>query len=273
LTDPGDLPREHPFSDVDAQADPGAWVAVLDKLRHEPLYAPYKRRILELLDLRPGGTYLDVGCGTGADALTCETRFGVTVVGVDSSRVMVAEATRRGLTGAVAADAHALPFDADRFDGAWADRTFQHLADPPTALEEMVRIVKPGGRVVVADPDYGTQVVDVPDQDLAERVLRFRTDRGQRNGRLAHRMGRLCVRAGLADVRVEAMPVVVRDPTALDNALGLRGWARLAREEGLVDAREVVAWEEALDAAATSGCFLYAFMLFITTGRKPPGAR
>jgi SAM-dependent methyltransferase len=264
------VPREHAFTDVDAQADPAAWVEVLDKLRQEPLYAAYKRRTLELLDPQPGGRYLEVGCGTGVDALACAARFDVSVVGVDSSRVMVEEARRRGLTEAVAADAHSLPFEPDSFDGAWADRTFQHLADPLVALDEMVRAVKPGGRVVVADPDYGTQVVDVPDQELAQRILRFRADHGLRNGRLAHQMGRLCVRAGLADVRVEAMPIVVRDAAALDSALGLRDWARVACEQRLVHAGEVVAWEEALDAAAASGCFLYAFMLFITTAEKPP---
>jgi len=42
--------------------------------------------------------------------------------------------------------------------------------------------------VVVVDPDYDTQVVDVEDQTLARRVLRFRADRLLRNGTLAHRM-------------------------------------------------------------------------------------
>jgi ubiquinone/menaquinone biosynthesis C-methylase UbiE len=114
---------------------------------------------------------------------------------------MIDEAARRGLADALAADAHSLPFEPDSFDGAWADRAFQHLADPVAALGEMVRTVKPGGRVVVADPDYGTQVVDVPDQELARRILRFRADCAVRNGRLAHQLGRLFVKAGLADVR------------------------------------------------------------------------
>jgi hypothetical protein len=49
------VPGEHAFGDVDAQADPATWVQVLDKLGEEPLYAGYKRPILELLDPQPGG--------------------------------------------------------------------------------------------------------------------------------------------------------------------------------------------------------------------------
>jgi hypothetical protein len=82
-------------------------------------------------------------------------------------------------------------------------------------------------------------------------------------------MGRLFVHAGLTDVQVEEVPIVLRDPTALDNALGLRDWASFAHAEGLVEAGEVSAWEAALDEAAANGSFLYSFSLFITAGRKP----
>jgi ubiquinone/menaquinone biosynthesis C-methylase UbiE len=261
---------EHAFTNVDAQSNPEEWIRVLDKVRQEPLYAAYKQRAVQLLDAHAGWRYLEVGTGTGEDALAFAAGFGTSVVGVDSSSVMVEEARRRGLTEAVVADAHTLPFEDASFDGAWADRTFQHLADPVAALAEMVRVVRTGGRVVVVDPDYGTQIVDVPDQDLARRVLRFRSDFGIRNGTLARQMPGLFGRAGLTNLQVEAVPIVLRDPTALDNALGLRDWASFAHEQGIVEAEEVPAWEAALDHAAANGSFLYSFSLFITAGRKAP---
>ncbi len=142
------------------------------------------------------------------------------------------------------------------------------LADPAKALAEIARVVRPGGVVVVADPDYGTQVVNVPDQDLADRVLRFRAGVG--NWRLAHQMRRPFVETGLTDVRAEAVPIVITDPAALDHALGLRTWAGLAAEQGLLDHADVKAWEDAVDTAAAGGWFLYSFSLFITSGRVAP---
>jgi SAM-dependent methyltransferase len=263
-----DIP-EHGFTSVDRQDEPRFWVEVLDRVRREPAYRAYKERIGELLRPAAGGTYLDVGAGAGDDALALAERYSVRVVGADSSQTMVEEMRRRGLEKAHVADAHALPFPDATFDGCWADRVFQHLADPVAALAELRRVTKPGGRVVVADPDYDTQVVEVSDQELARRIFRFRADHLLRNGTLAHRVGGLFIGAGLADVTVEAQPVVLRDPTALDNAMGLRSWAEVAHERGLATGDDVRAWERQIDEAVAGGRFLYAFTLFLTAGTRP----
>jgi SAM-dependent methyltransferase len=262
-------PPGHAFTAVDEQDDPAAWIDVLDRVRREPAYTAYKRRVAELLEPAKGGRYLEVGTGTGADALELANRFEARVTGVDVSRAMVEEARRRGLRDALVASAEALPFEDAGFDGCWADRVFQHLAEPEAALAEMMRVTRPGGRLVAADPDYATQVVDVADQELARRVLGFRADHLLRNGTLAHRLGGVFVRAGLTDVVVEAFPVVLRDPTSLDNAMGLRTWAEVAHGRGLLREDEVEAWEREIDAAIAGGHFLYAFSVFVTAGRAP----
>jgi SAM-dependent methyltransferase len=260
----------HPFGDVDGQAAPQAWVAVLDRLSAEPLYQPYKRRLIELLEPDPESSYLDVGCGTGAAALALKEACGCRVTGLDSSKTMTHEAGARGLTTVVLADAHALPFAGGAFDGAWGDRTFQHLADPRAALHEMVRVVKPGGVVLTADPDYSTQHLSISDADLADRVLQFRATYGIRNGELAHRMNDLFTDVGLDHVTSEEWPIVVRDPNSLDHVLGLRDWARFAAEQGLIDHAEIPRWEQELATAVSDGTFLYSFSNFITRGVKSP---
>jgi SAM-dependent methyltransferase len=260
--------EEHAFTDVDAQDDPSAWIDVLDRVRAEPAYAAYKERVAELLRPVAGGRYLELGTGTGADARALQDRHRVEVTGVDSATTMVEEARRRGVREALVADAHALPFDDATFDGAWADRVFQHLERPEAALAEMIRVVRPGGRIVVADPDYDTQVVDVEDRELARRVLDFRSGYMLRHGALAHRMGGIFRRADLVDVTVEAASIALRDPAALDNAMGLRTWAATARERGVLSAEDAAAWEREIDASIAEGRFLYAFTIFVTAGGR-----
>ena len=107
------------------------------------------------------------------------------------------------------ADGSALPFPSSVFDGASADRTIQHVADPDRCLDELIRVTRSGGRVVLADPDYSTQTLEIADQGLAAGVLEFRAKRGLRNGTLAHRYPGMLVSRGIVEVTVDALTVVV----------------------------------------------------------------
>jgi hypothetical protein len=133
----------------------------------------------------------------------------------------------------------------------------------------MVRVTRPSGQIVAVDPDYDTQVLEFPDQDLARRVLRFRADHALRNGTLAHRMPALFRDAGLAQVGIEPMTLQIRDATAVDNVMGMRTWAATAHRIGILGRDEVRIWEQMYDATVAAGKFFYAVTFFITWGIKP----
>jgi len=254
---------------VDSHEDPDSWIKVLDKLRQEPFYIAYKKRVVELVRPQAGGLYLDVGAGTGDDARTMAEAAQATAVAVDLSRTMMLEASRRGLSCSIVSDAALLPFAGNTFDGCWADRTFQHLTDPVKVLAEMVRVTKPAGRVVAVDPDYGNQAMEFSDQKLARRVLRFRADFGLQNGTLSPKMAGMFTASGLSDVKAETMTLVVRDPTAVDNVMGLRTWARSAQSIGYLPEEDADRWEKLFDDTVASGRFMYSVTFVLTAGTKP----
>lgn len=114
----------------------------------------WRRLAAELTALPPGGLALDVATGTGDLALVLAERAG-RVVGADPCAGMVepgagkaAGAGLRERVRFVLSDAHALPFAAARFDGVTVAFGVRNMADPLAAFREMVRVVKPGGRVV-----------------------------------------------------------------------------------------------------------------------------
>jgi len=256
---------QHGFTRVDEEARPIAWVECLDKLHSEPFYRDYKDRIRAILAPRTTGLYLEVGAGVGTDARA----LGAKVIAVDKSLTMCRESRARGQVMSVAANAEELPFPSGLVDGCWSDRTFQHLAHPQRALEELTRVMKPGATIVVVDPDYGTQTMQFPDQSLASQVLSFRAHHALRNGTLAHEMGSRFVEAGLEDVSVEEKRLIVRDPTSVDNVMGLRSWARTASDRGIMNDDEVARWETLYDQVVAEGEFLWSVSFFITSGRKP----
>ena len=99
-----------------------------------------------------GGRAVDLSCGTGRYTLALAER-GVRVVGVDLSAPMLARARaeRSGLAvGLVRADAGALPFRAGAFDLATMILGLEFVAEPGRPLQEAHRVLRPGGRLVVA---------------------------------------------------------------------------------------------------------------------------
>lgn len=193
-------------------------------------------------------------------------------MGADNSLTMAAAMKGAGLAHITVADGRCLPFQDSCFDGAWADRVLQHVEDPERVLDEMFRVVRPGGRIVLADPDYATQVLDIEDQNLAAQVLRFRADAALRNGTLAHRHPGMPAARALEDVAVEARTLVVRDPTAVDNVMGLRSWAHTAAARGYLGAADADRFVVQFDQAVRAGRFTYADTFFLTSGTLPaPG--
>ncbi len=110
--------------------------------------------------LRPGMKLLDAGCGYGY-AMRTWGRFCMPrgqLVGLDRDRKLLTQAARfcrkEGLSSSVEfvhSDICVMPFDDDRFDVSMASVVLCHLAEPERALDEMTRVTRPGGCVVVFD--------------------------------------------------------------------------------------------------------------------------
>jgi SAM-dependent methyltransferase len=97
-------------------------------------------------ELKPG-RLLDVGCGTGLFSQIF-SRLGWDVVGLDYSLGMVLKAKGKGLT-VILADAGKLPFKPEAFDCALMFTVLEFLREPLTVLEEISRVVKPYGSLIL----------------------------------------------------------------------------------------------------------------------------
>jgi ubiquinone/menaquinone biosynthesis C-methylase UbiE len=95
--------------------------------------------------MRPAAV-LEVGCGQGAFAQALTAR-GLEVTAVDQSEHMVGVTAALGVT-AQQADVQSLPFGDDTFDVVAANYMLYHVPDLPRALDEIVRVLRPGGALV-----------------------------------------------------------------------------------------------------------------------------
>ena len=143
----------------------------------------YKRRSYEMMNLREGHHVLEVGCGLGNDVVAVAPFVGQDglVTGIDQSPTMIEQALSRQDLGDLPVefkvmDAREMSFADQSFDAIRTDRVLQHIPDVHLAFEEIVRVLKPGGRIVLNETDWGTLILDVSDRDVFRRIKAHHED-------------------------------------------------------------------------------------------------
>ncbi|MGI8854790.1 MAG: methyltransferase domain-containing protein [Thermomicrobiales bacterium] len=267
--------RRTSFDAVDRTTDPADFVRYLDATRATDFFQEIKRRSYDLLALHTGDHVLDLGCGTGDDVAALAARVGPggRAVGVDVSATMVAEAQRRtagmGLpVEFTQGDAHHLDFPDDTFDGCRAERLLQHAMKPQAVLGEIVRVAKPGARVVIWESELEMLVFDAPDRAVSRAMQHFICD-GFRNGAIGHQLYRRFQEAGLVEVEARLQGRAMTDFAPVESAFDLRASARRAAAEGVLTEGQAADWIASLEEADKAGRFFCAVAGFLVSGRKP----
>jgi demethylmenaquinone methyltransferase/2-methoxy-6-polyprenyl-1,4-benzoquinol methylase len=124
---------------------------VMNTVMTAGLHHRWRERAVDLARVGPGSNALDVATGTGDLAIELARR-GASVVGSDFSEGMLSRARKKapGIRWEQA-DAMALPYDDASFDAATVGFGARNFGDLQRGLGEMVRVVRPGGRVVVLE--------------------------------------------------------------------------------------------------------------------------
>jgi SAM-dependent methyltransferase len=188
--------------------DPREGQRLLDKVDATSWISKYLEP--HLLDAR---TILSVGCGPGVflpelAALRPNTEF----VGVDVSeeRIQQAESRLRGVPNARVqiGDAQALPFESGSFDFVFCRFLMEYLPDKRRALQEMVRVCRGGGKILLQDLD-GQLLWHFPEdpglQQTIERVVSRLAGSGF-DPFVGRKLFNLCFEASLAEIKVQVDP-------------------------------------------------------------------
>jgi SAM-dependent methyltransferase len=141
---------------------------------------------IEKAAVLPGEQVVDLGSGTGtmtrqlARLVAPGDSDGTMgrVTGVEPNiRLRAVAASRADSNGVpnvsfIDGLAGALPFDDSSVDLGWCERLLQHLDDPQAAIDDIARVLRPGGRAVLLDSDQGTRILSDLDPDAASAFIR-----------------------------------------------------------------------------------------------------
>ncbi len=231
--------------------------------------------------LRPGGRVLDLGCGAGPTLAAFSRRHpDAQLLGLDHSADSVATARRLlaehpGGVGIAAADlTEPLPLPDGHLDAAVSYNVLECLPDPAALLAETARVLRPGGRAVLAHVDFDSLVIAGADRDLDRRVCHAFTDDQQPwmdhvDGRIGRKLPGLVRDSPLRLGRVHPLVTSTTELTghAARRIEGIRHALTTAAEEGRgsVPPTEIDAWHTAVRRAAAEGRFFLAETAVVVT--------
>lgn len=251
----GRTPQELPaFQDrLDAQA-----------LRTRSIRTP----LYEAAGLHRAQRILDVGSGSGS--VTAELAAFADVVAVDSDGTMARRTQSHGVP-CLHADGANLPFPDASFDAAVCNLTLMWAPDPQAVVNEMARVVRPGGVVLATmEPDYGGKVHH-PENPLIDLV--FRGEGIRRRGGEPHAGRRLreqFTRAGLETTVGIGNLEVLNSDQDMELWRRNRGFYRAMLADAGCDTDAITAWEAEYLEALEANVQLSWFPFFHALGRKQP---
>jgi ubiquinone/menaquinone biosynthesis C-methylase UbiE len=262
------------FRNVDNAKTADHLVQYLEYVDSLPETRQIKVKSYRYLGLTAGDVVLDAGCGPGYDAIRMAAIVGKTghVTGIDLSERMIAIAGAKAKgTGLPVSfrtgDVRNLPFPDASFDAVRIERTLQILHTPGQILDEVVRVLRPRGRLLSIEPDWETFVCDPGSRDIARTFFRFCADQFP-DGSTGRKLYRYFRERGLSDVSIHPEPLVLHDFSLAAKMMNLEQFLSAAQEGGVLKREDVAVWLAELKEADAKGQFTFAGLLFAVVGRK-----
>jgi arsenite methyltransferase len=256
---------------------------VFDESLVEQLEALYRTRdvlrrralVGEALGAEPGERILDAGCGPGFYMSELLDQIGPDgfVMGVDASPQMLAVAARRceghENVGFAEANVTALPVAEGSFDRVLSVQVLEYVPDTLSALRELHRALRPGGRALVFDVDWTTVSWHSPGSDRTERVLRA-WDEHLAHPALPRTLAAQLRSVGFADVRAEGHVFATAefDPETYGVA-AISVIEKYVAGHDEIGPGEAKAWAEEQHDLGRRGEFFFACIQFCFTATRP----
>ena len=229
-------------------------VSTLDAIKE------YKLTSFKVLEIEKGFKILDVGCGTGDDVKTMAKDVGNEgkVVGIDVNEEAIKTAKEKFQDKNllfINQNVEQIPFDDNYFDAVRSDRVFMHLINPIKVFDEMIRVTKPKGKIMVLDVDWDSLLVHSDNKKVTRAVLRSWSD-SIHNSWMGRQLYPLFKERKLLDIKLDTKPLFLTDLKTADYAWSLKKTLEKVVQSGEITKQEAEDWWNELEQKDKEGLFV-----------------
>ena len=254
----------------------GVLEARLEARGRHPKFLHMMGEYLEGMGIDGAGSVLDVGCGTGVVARTIARRAGFRgrITGIDLSPSLIATAQRLARSEASAeridfraGDSQSLELADASFDAVIAHTLISHVDHPQGVLEELTRVVKPGGTIGIFDGDYASITFGTDDPERGRAMDEAIIAAIVTNPRVMREMPQRLRAAGVE--LVCSYSYVLAEVGSADFwKPGIHSFTKLLPKAGATTEAEAMAWAEEVLGRSDRGVFFGACNFYSYVARR-----
>ena len=239
-----------------------------------PEIARQRIQTLEALALRAGEYVLDAGCGTGLLVHAMSSTIGSQgrIVGVDLSHDMLELAKDRcselGNVELEQGSVTQLDFDDNSFDAASCIQTLLYVDDVETALSELYRVLKPGGRVAIIETDWRGVVLNSPD-DVTTRKILDAWDAAVSSPNLPVKLTPLLKQLNFSAIKTTAIPILNTSYSDVNFSSGmLEYFSTYAVKNKVITSDDAQLWMKQIRDLSKTDSYFFCVNRFLFTAVK-----
>jgi ubiquinone/menaquinone biosynthesis C-methylase UbiE len=184
----------------------------LERLQH--FFVNSKKKSYSLMDLREGDEVLDIGCGIGNDVINiAQSRAKITGIDNDKGFIAIARENAKQIPNInfICCEADQIPLQANSIDKIRFDRTLQHISNHDAVLTETNRLLKPGGLLIITEPDYLSWHLFLNDENFEYKLMQYIAYGRFKNAHLIRKLSEALRKNGFELQSIEVFNYIITD--------------------------------------------------------------
>jgi ubiquinone/menaquinone biosynthesis C-methylase UbiE len=237
-----------------------------------------KQESYKILNFNNQDVILEIGCGNGYDSIELAKKVLPTkgrVIGLDVDLDLVETSKKNAHTAActniefIVGDAEKLPFEDNYFSIIRAERVFQHLKNPLIVFKEALRVLKPGGQLVLVETDWPGMNIYLKDLSLEEKIIHTLTHKLLVNGNASRTLLSYYIDLNVSNVEMKVFPVLVNEYKIANELVKFDHILEAGKTNNILTEKDIDEWNNNTSFLIKHNLFNLTANLIIFSGNKP----